>query len=138
MDDGNIKSAIDLSLDRAALLLLKGKNVYKRVMYSCSDEDLSLIGTGVFKKTLGSDVIEYISKSLLELPTRQVQYKTFKEIRATELKLMGFALLVEGYCRQRIEIKTLREENDKLKRQRSEATIACSTKQMRIGFHGLY
>lgn len=70
MDNGNIKAAIDLSLDRAALLLSKGTKVYKRIIYSCSEDDRSLIGTGVFKKTLGQDVVDYISKGIAELPTR--------------------------------------------------------------------
>ena len=91
MDNGFIKSVIALSFDRAALLLDKGKRVYKRVIFSCSEDDDSLIGTGVFRATLGPDVIAYISKALFELPWRQTT-RTFKEIRTEELKYMGHAL----------------------------------------------
>ena len=64
MDDASIKTVIDLSLDRAALLLRSYNSKYKntRILFSCSADDHSLIGTGVFKGTIGADVIAYISK----------------------------------------------------------------------------
>ena len=142
MDCGNIKAVIDLSLDRAALLLRKGAKVYKRIIFSCSEDDRSLIGTGVFKKTLGKDVIEYISKGIAELPTRVIAHTTFKQIRLQELKIMPFALLVEGYCRLRGEIRRLKEENEKLKetlKKRPSTSfvgdVMPQPKQMRISFN---
>ncbi len=142
MDCGNIKAAIDLSLDRAALLLSKC-NVYKRIIFSSSEDDRSLIGTGVFKNTLGKDVIAYISKGIAELPTRVIKQTTFREIRSEELKLMPFALLVEGYCRMRAELKRVKEENEKLKqtlrKRPSSSSFAVGDvqqpKQMRIRFN---
>jgi hypothetical protein len=137
IDSGNIKAAIDLSLDRAALLLSKGAKVYKRIIFSCSEDDRSLIGTGVFKKTLGKDVIAYISKGIAELPTRVITQATFKQIRSEELKIMPFALLVEGYCRMRAELRRVKDENEKLKRQRSGSVVGMPPppKQMRISFN---
>jgi hypothetical protein len=113
MDDHNIKDAIDLSLDRAALLWQKG--IYDRIMFSCSEDDRRLIGTGIFKKTLGKDVIEYVSAGIHTIPTRVVTGKSFKSIRTAETKLLGFALLVEGYCRARAEVHRLETELAKCK-----------------------
>ena len=66
---------------------------------------------------------------------------------------MGFALLVEGYCRLRKELKRTKDENEKLKAElkqrgtrdtfsagkRQEAhPLDRPSKQMRLGMNGLY
>ena len=37
-------------------------------VYSCDSSEIGLIGAGLFQKTLGKDVVEYISKRIHELP----------------------------------------------------------------------
>ena len=93
MDNGNIKTVIDLSLDRAALLLSKGNKLYKRIIYSCDEYDRSRIGTGVFKNTLGRDVVDYISKGIGVLQ----RANSHTRVQAIVQKNLSsyFALLIE-------------------------------------------
>lgn len=119
MDDASIKTVIDLSLDRAALLLrsYNSKNKNTRILFSCSADDHSLIGTGVFKGTIGADVIAYISKGIFELPSRQPSYQTCAQIRTEELKFLGLALLVQRCSRQRIQLNAAKNDNLELKQE---------------------
>lgn len=64
--DEQAKYAIDLSFERILVQLAKWD--YEYIVYSCDSSDIGLIGAGLFKKTLGKDVIEYISRRIHELP----------------------------------------------------------------------
>ena len=57
-----VQYAIDLAFERIHTLLHTYN--FNRVVYSCDAEDASKIGTGIFSKTLGQDVIDYISRRI--------------------------------------------------------------------------
>ena len=77
----------------------------------------------MFKQTLGKDVIDYMLKGIEELPTRTPMYTSFKQIRNEELKLMGFALLIEGYCRNSHALGA--QESQRGERETQERKCGC-------------
>eukprot|EP00966_Prymnesium_polylepis_P105902 2452021-Prymnesium_polylepis.1 len=63
MDSVFTKMAIDLSLDRIAMVLNQQPQ-YKRLIYSCDAGSPRLIGVKIFEATLADEVREYISDGL--------------------------------------------------------------------------
>jgi len=88
-----IKRAIDLSMER--LIIVLSMFSFKRIIYSCDSDNPTLIGTGIFKESIGSDVIQYISHRLhslnVAIPNTKV---TLDVIRTEEQKLLPYALAI--------------------------------------------
>ena len=59
--DNYIKTVIDLSLDRIAVVLDQHPQ-FKRLIYSCDEKAPNLLGVKIFKDTLHPKVQEYISE----------------------------------------------------------------------------
>ena len=64
--NAQVKFAIDLSFERI-LVQLSTWN-YEYILYSCDADDHGLLGAGLFRTTLGEDVVEYISTKIHNLP----------------------------------------------------------------------
>ena len=77
MDNDVVRRAIDLSIERIVILLDKLTH-FTSVIFSADRAAPSMIGTGIFKKTLGADVVAYISKQLHDLPNRPPSTTTMK------------------------------------------------------------
>ena len=48
---------------------------YEYILYSCDTDDHGLLGAGLFRTTLGKDVVEYISDKIHNLPDELEQRK---------------------------------------------------------------
>jgi hypothetical protein len=68
-----LKYAIDLAFERILLQLCMWD--YQFILYSCDSDDNAMIGAGLFKKSLGEDVVEYISEKIHALPTQLEERK---------------------------------------------------------------
>ena len=99
--DNYIKTVIDLSLDRIALVLDQYPQ-FKRLIYSCDEKAPNLLGVKIFKDTLHPKVQEYISEQIHGIAARvpSAQTNTLKKILKAEHRLLRVCLLV-----------TLNEEN---------------------------
>jgi len=93
MDTVFTKTAIDLSLDRIALVLGQHPQ-YKRLIYSCDAAAPQLIGVKIFESTLNDAVREYISEGIHNMGSRVPHKATLKAIRQQELKLLPHAIFV--------------------------------------------
>ncbi len=116
MDRTYIKRAIDLSFMRIVCLLDTYANI-DTIVFSSDQANTKLIGTGIFHKTLGADVIQYISDNIHALPKRQKSHLSLDQIREKEYELLPIALsvdfnaqLIRKYEAARGEIQKLREE----------------------------
>lgn len=96
-----VKAIIDLSFERIFALL--DTTLYDQVVYSCDNEDPTLIGTGIFKKSIAAGVVTYISRRInaisdLDYPqfevTRNIQ-SDLQEIRMQEQSHLKTALLLD-------------------------------------------
>lgn len=99
MDMIRVKHAIDLSFERVVIILDTFPSI-TRIIYSCDDDDPKLIGTGIFKGTIGDDVVRYISDQIQRLPLRAKSKYTIPYIRMRELQLLPFALSVHENARK--------------------------------------
>ena len=81
------KKAIDLALEKLVLILDTWPSI-NLVIFSCADHDHQKIGTGIFKDSLHSTVVDYISAQLQLLPTRAQSKWNFDKIRMHELWLV--------------------------------------------------
>ena len=64
-------------------------------MYSCDADDSSLVGTNIFKDSIGKDVVDYISTLLRSAPECVGKSKfTHERITSLELRLYMYALAV--------------------------------------------
>ena len=101
--DNYVKTVIDLSLDRIAIVLDQHPQ-FKRLIYSCDEKAPNLLGVKIFKETLNPTVQEYISEQIHDIGTRvpSAQTNTLKKILKAEHRLLRVCLLV-----------TLNEENSR-------------------------
>ena len=60
-----LRYAIDLAFERILMQLCMWD--YEFILYSCDSDDNAVIGAGLFKETLGQDVVSYISEKILSL-----------------------------------------------------------------------
>lgn len=97
-DKAEVRRAIDLAFDRILVLLKTTHAHIRRVIYSADAQDPSIIGTGIFAKTVSSTVVQYISERIRELPRAHTPYidtsKPLEKIRLEELRLLRIALLL--------------------------------------------
>ena len=93
MDTVFTKTAIDLSLDRIAVVLDENPQ-FKRLMYSSDAKDPRMLGVKIFESTLDPKVRSYISLAINNVATRVPSRTSLKAIRKQELKLLPHALLV--------------------------------------------
>ena len=93
MDTVFTKTAIDLSLDRIAVVLDEHPH-FKRLVYSSDAKDPLMLGVKIFETTLDSRVRQYISAEINNMANRVPQRTSLKAIRKQELKLLPHALLV--------------------------------------------
>ena len=103
--DVDVKRAIDLSLDRIALVLDQNPG-FTRLMYSCDEQHQELIGVKIFDTTLSFTVQGYISRALHGIGERQVKHSVLGTIRKQELKLLRHALLVTEYNASQSSLNT--------------------------------
>ena len=102
MDRLHIKRAIDLSIERMIIVLHTYD--YDNIIFS-ADSDPNLIGTGIFKESIGQDVVQYISDKLNSLSSSIPDTRlTLDTIREQEYKLLAYALSVDGNARRDAEI----------------------------------
>jgi homoserine acetyltransferase len=102
--DTDVKRAIDLSLDRIALVLDQNPR-FKRLMYSCDEQHAQLIGVKIFERTLSLSVREYISQALHSMDVWEAGYTSLGSIRRQELKLLRHALLITEYHAAQLPVK---------------------------------
>eukprot|EP00966_Prymnesium_polylepis_P020545 472628-Prymnesium_polylepis.2 len=109
MDSVFIKTAIDLSLDRIALVLDQHPQ-YTRLVYSADADSPRLIGVKIFESTLSDEVRTYISDGLHNIANRVPQKSTLKSIRKQELKLLPHTLLASESINGKASRKRGRED----------------------------
>eukprot|EP00966_Prymnesium_polylepis_P058852 1363937-Prymnesium_polylepis.1 len=86
------KMAIDLAVERL-ILILQNVPTIDTIVYSCDADDSSLVGTNIFKDSIGKDVVDYISTLLRSVPERLGKSKfTHERITSLELRLYMYAL----------------------------------------------
>ena len=92
--NAQVKFAIDLSFERILVQLSTWD--YEYILYSCDTDDHGLLGAGLFRTTLGEDVVEYISDKIHNLPHELEQRKkantkqmSLERIRQKEKNLAG-------------------------------------------------
>ena len=111
MDSVFIKTAIDLSLDRIAIVLDQHPQ-YTRVVYSGDADSPHLIGVKIFETTLSDEVRAYISDGLHNIAKRVPQKSSLKAIRKQELKLLPHALLTSESINGKASRKRGREDEE--------------------------
>lgn len=95
LDSLYVKTIIDLSLDRVAIVLSQHPQI-KRLIYSSDAADPLLVGVGIFSDTLCPNVRKYISDQIQTLPARQQNKRTLAQVRRAELRMLPFALLADA------------------------------------------
>lgn len=95
LDSLYVKTIIDLSLDRASIVLSQHPQI-KRLIYSSDAADPLLVGVGIFGDTLCPNVRKYISDQIQKLPARQQNKRTLDQVRRAELRMLPFALLADA------------------------------------------
>ena len=93
--DNYVKTVIDVSLDRIALVLDQHPQ-FKRLIYSCDAKAPNLLGVKIFEDTLNPSVREYISEQIHDIANREPspQTNTLKKILKVEHKLLRVCLLI--------------------------------------------
>ena len=125
--DRDTKRLVDLSIQRIVLLLQTSLSHVTTLYFSCDKDDPCKIGTGIFAKTLHSDVIDYISQKLKNLPAAVLTSQdtmSLAHIRVEELKMLRTALLIDAAAEQRRAKRKREVTADK-----SRAPVAQSGKQ---------
>ena len=81
--------AIDLAVERLVLILQNVPTI-DTIVYSCDTDDSSLVGTNIFKDSIGKDVVDYISTLLRSVPDRVGKSKfSHERITSLELRLLA-------------------------------------------------
>ena len=96
--DADVKQAIDLAFERIVILLYGRLQHVTEVIFSADSNAPNMIGTGIFKKTIGHDVVHYISQRLKGLPSEVYSSRTLQVVRLQELALLRTALLADKKC----------------------------------------
>ena len=97
------KMAIDLAVERLVLVLQNVPTI-DTIVYSRDPDNSSLVGTNIFKDSIGKDVVQYISTLLLSVPERVGKSKfTHERITGLELRLYMYALVVHDAANLRAE-----------------------------------
>lgn len=115
--DAQVKLAIDLAFERILILLYSKMRYVTEVIYSADSNAPEMIGTGIFKKTIGFDVVQYISRCLNRLPSQAAPLRMLEIVRLQELTLLRTALLAHNKC-------VLQAEKRKRKADRMQALSA--------------
>lgn len=119
LDKHYSKLAIDLAFERLVLILEKQTDI-DTLIYSCDPDDPTLIGTNIFKDTIGNDVVKYISKSLHSIPQRlNVSSWTHERLEEQEMRIYMYAILKHEYAK-------VLTENARLKSKMKTPSIAGS------------
>tara|TARA_B100000989_G_C19424494_1_gene420106 strand:- start:98 stop:721 length:624 start_codon:yes stop_codon:yes gene_type:complete len=107
--DNRTRTVIDNAFDRICRVLQFFPKRFLRVIYPCDETNPSQIGTRIFKGSLASSVIEYISMRLHMLPlyVRLITAPSLRVIYRADLELLTHALQVQ-------RIKTLEYQLSKL------------------------
>lgn len=114
LDKHYTKLAIDLAFERLVLILEKQTDI-DTVIYSCDADDHTIIGTNIFKDTIGRDVVKYISKSLHSLPGRlNVSTWTHQKLTDQEMRLYMYALLKHENAKLWYEVSRLKAKSGKM------------------------
>lgn len=105
--DRDTKRLVDLSFERIAVILQTTLQSVTTLYFSCDSQDTTKLGTGIFAKTLHSDVVDYISLKLKMLPIEVKAPQTAKlpNIRVEELKMLRTALLVHAAAEESLKRK---------------------------------
>ena len=112
------KRAIDLSVERINRIISKFDSITE-IVFSCDSKTPTMVGTNIFRNTIGSDVIEYITAQLMAFSTGNVRatQMSFETIRKREIKeLLTTAMRVNHIERMERKNAKLEEENEALKR----------------------
>lgn len=117
--DRHVKGAIDCAFSRLIKHLDDWPEIH-RIVYSCDPTNSNLIGTGIFKDTIGSDVVNLISQRLHQLHSAAPCHKTYAEIEEYENKeLYQIALLIQERSKlidvNRAQTKRMKEKDDEIR-----------------------
>ena len=93
--DNDVKHAIDLAFERIVIMLDSTLKHINQIIFSTDKDAIGMIGTGIFKKTVGADVVAYISRKLIGIPNQPVSKMTLDLVRLEEYKLLRTALLAD-------------------------------------------
>ena len=85
LDKPYSKKAIDLAIERLVVILQNVPSI-DTIVYSCDEHDSSIVGTNIFKDSIGEDVVKYMSMLLRSVPSR-VGASTFTHERITKMEL---------------------------------------------------
>lgn len=90
-----VKAIIDLSFERIYALL--DTALYDQVVYSCDNEDSTLIGTGIFKKSIATGVVNYISRRINSISG--VDYPQFEVVGNMQSDLQGIRMQEQAHLK---------------------------------------
>lgn len=97
------KMAIDLAVERLVLIIQNNPTI-DTIVYSRDPDNSRLVGTNIFKDSIGKDVVDYISTLLHSVPERLGKSKfTHERITCLELRLYMYALAVHDAAKLRAE-----------------------------------
>ena len=97
------KMAIDLAVERLVLIIQNNPTI-DTIVYSRDPDNSRLVGTNIFKDSIGKDVVDYISTLLHSVPERLGKSKfTHERITGLELRLYMYALVVHDAAKLRAE-----------------------------------
>ena len=115
--NAQVKFAIDLSFERILVQLSTWD--YEYILYSCDPDDHGLLGAGLFRTTLGEDVVQYISTKIHNLPhvleerkkanTRQMTLERIRQKETTwfgeQAKLTAENIQMRAYLQRVVETR---------------------------------
>ena len=99
------KRAVNIAVERIHRILHDHESI-TQIVFSCSSDDTTLIGQGVFKIPL--PVIEFISQKIQELATKPTTAHTHEQITAAEVNFLEHAYAMDVIAKQADEIKVLK------------------------------
>jgi hypothetical protein len=111
------KRAIDLSVERINSIISKFDSIAE-IVFSCDSKTPDMVGTNIFRNTIGSDVIAYITAQLMTFSTGNVRATkmSMSSIRKLEIKeLLTTAMRVNQIELMERKNARLQEENEALK-----------------------
>ena len=118
--DVRTRSVIDNAFDRLCRVLqFFGTKRFARVIYPCDETDSNKIGTRIFKGSLASTVIDYISMRLHAVPdyVRLITAPSLRIIYRSDLQLLPHALQVQ-------KIKVLEWQLNETRKKRAAEAMA--------------
>lgn len=101
------KRAINIAVERIHRILHDHDSI-TQIVFSCSSDDTTLIGQGVFKIPL--PVIMFISQKIQALATKQTPTHTHEEITAAEVNFLEHAYAIDIIAKQTDEIRILKRK----------------------------